>query len=123
MGKEQRALTQGWCHMYDGLQPWPFSQSPHNCKKLTEKGNSKLVLCLFLRIAKEADDECYIDPCKDPHESIILANSIPAEACHSYQANTIAVASCGPLQCCNVCGVYADVNSLPPCLCSIREGL
>ncbi|NP_081313.1 protein FAM24A-like precursor [Mus musculus] len=91
-----------------------------------------LVLCLYSKIskalkspgiAKEADDECYIDPCKDPHESIILANSIPAEACHSYQANTIAVASCGPLQCCNVCGVYADVNSLPPCLCSIREGL
>ncbi|XP_021024452.1 protein FAM24A-like [Mus caroli] len=91
-----------------------------------------LVLCLYSKISKalkspgttkEADDECYIDPCKDPQESIILANSIPAEACHSYQANTIAVASCGPLQCCNVCGVYADVNSLPPCLCSIREGL
>ncbi|XP_021042435.1 protein FAM24A-like [Mus pahari] len=91
-----------------------------------------LVLCLYSKIskalkspgtAKEADDECYIDPCKDPYESIIPANSIPAAAYHPYQANTIAVSNCGPLQFCDACGVYADVSSLPPCLCNIREGL
>lgn len=47
MGKEQRALTQGWCHMYDGLPPWTFSHSPHRCKKLSGKENSKLVLRVF----------------------------------------------------------------------------
>lgn len=108
MGKEQRALTQGWCHMYDGFQPWPFSQSPHNCKKLTEKGNSKLVLCLFLRLAKEP--ECCIDPCKDPNEKIIRAKPIIAETCRN-------------LPCCDDCSIYKDVGSLPPCYCVTNEGL
>ncbi|XP_052052936.1 protein FAM24A-like [Apodemus sylvaticus] len=90
-----------------------------------------VVLCLYSKISKalyspgiaETNDECYIDPCKDPQERVIPANSATAEACHPCQANTIAVESCHPLQCCNTCGVYEDVNSVSPCLCNTREGL
>ncbi|XP_031244431.1 protein FAM24A-like isoform X2 [Mastomys coucha] len=89
-----------------------------------------VVLCLYSKIykalnshgtANEADDECYVDPCKDSQERITQDNNAAAEAGQPFQANTIAVESCGPLQCCSSCG--ADVGSLPPCLCSIREGL
>ncbi|XP_034378722.1 protein FAM24A-like [Arvicanthis niloticus] len=87
-----------------------------------------LVLCLYSKISKalnssgtarEADDDCFIDPYNNPHEKIIRA-----EACHPFPASTVAVGNCHPLQCCNAYGVYADVSSLPPCLCnSVKEGL
>ncbi|XP_038169802.1 protein FAM24A [Arvicola amphibius] len=63
------------------------------------------------RIAKEADAgvSC-IDPCKVTHENIIRAKPIPMESCRT-------------LQCCDACSVYTDFGALPPCICSITEGL
>lgn len=73
---------------------------------------SKVVKALdAARIVKEADVavSC-IDPCKVTHENIIRVKPIPT-------------ASCRTLQCCDACSVFADVGALPPCICSVSEGL
>ncbi|KAM7329443.1 hypothetical protein ACRRTK_011056 [Alexandromys fortis] len=73
---------------------------------------SKVVKALdAAKIVKETDGavSC-IYPCKISHENIIQAKPIPMESCHT-------------LQCCDACNVYTDVGALPPCICSVREGL
>ncbi|XP_051001053.1 protein FAM24A-like [Acomys russatus] len=79
-----------------------------------------VVFCLYSKVAKalsspRAAKEAHAaensnDPCKVSHEKMISSKSIPDE-------------SCCALQCCDACSVYADVGSLPPCFCSVSEGL
>ncbi|XP_005351439.1 protein FAM24A-like [Microtus ochrogaster] len=63
------------------------------------------------RIVKETNGavSC-IYPCKVSHENILQAKPIPMESCRT-------------LQCCDACSVYTDVGALPPCICSVSEGL
>ncbi|XP_036033449.1 protein FAM24A-like [Onychomys torridus] len=81
-----------------------------------------VVLCLYTKIAKalnstrtskeagavSSTDPC--NPCKVTFDKIIRAKPIAAE-------------SCPTLQCCDDYNMYADVGTLPPCFCSISEGL
>ncbi|CAH6793226.1 protein FAM24A-like [Phodopus roborovskii] len=78
-----------------------------------------VVLCLYSKVtkalnsagtAKEADAaaSCIV-PSKLTQDKIILAKPI-TEPCRT-------------VQCCDACSVYADVGAVPPCFCSISEGL
>ncbi|XP_040589025.1 protein FAM24A [Mesocricetus auratus] len=75
-----------------------------------------VVLCLYLKIAKalkmakQADVESCIDPCKFTQDKIIGVKPILAESCRA-------------LQYCDDCSIYTDIGSLPPCFCGTNDGL
>lgn len=72
---------------------------------------SSFSLCLFLRIAKEANTaDVYYEPGKVTKQKNIPAKPIVTESCRE-------------LQYCDDYNIYADVGSLPPCFCDTNEGL
>ncbi|ERE80682.1 protein FAM24A [Cricetulus griseus] len=75
-----------------------------------------VVLCLYwklakaLKMAKEADVENCIGPCKFSQSKINGVKPILAESCPAVQY-------------CDDCSIYTDVGSLPPCFCGTSDGL
>ncbi|CAH6793227.1 protein FAM24A [Phodopus roborovskii] len=75
-----------------------------------------VVLCLYLKIAKAlkmakmADVENCIEPCKFTQDKIVRPKPIIAESCRTFQY-------------CDDCSIYTDVDSLPPCFCGTNDGL
>ncbi|XP_012877369.1 PREDICTED: protein FAM24A [Dipodomys ordii] len=77
-----------------------------------------VVFCLYFKVSKALK-------CAKEYSTSHLPYNNPTKVTQAkvIPARVITTDPCRPIQCCEECTMYADVDTLPPCFCNPNEGL